>query len=138
MLQCPQEHGSTYQLCPVRYYLLLFLKVVDGGIRSTTLDSWQLSQLRSMKVAGNASAVEFFSKHGGSSLLSDSDSKKKYSCRVAQLYKEELARRVKDDIARYVQLAVASTLIPFPTQIPEWDRRRWGRRSCYTRCEGRE
>ena len=68
--------------------------------RSTNLDTWQLAQLRIMKAGGNASAKEFFTKHGGASLLSDSDTKKKYSSRVAELYKEELARRVKDDIAR--------------------------------------
>lgn len=50
-----------------------------------------------MKVGGNQSAQDFFTKHGGSSLLSDSDTKKKYSGRVAELYKEELARRVKED-----------------------------------------
>lgn len=54
-----------------------------------------------MKVGGNASATEFFTKHGGSSLLTDSDTKKKYSGRVTELYKEELNRRVKDDIAKY-------------------------------------
>ncbi|TFK68828.1 ArfGap-domain-containing protein [Pluteus cervinus] len=70
-------------------------------VRSTNLDSWQLTQIRGMKVGGNASAMDFFNKHGGSALLSDSDTKKKYSSRVAELYKEELARRVKDDAARY-------------------------------------
>lgn len=70
-------------------------------VRSTNLDSWQLAQLRTMKAGGNASAKEFFTKHGGASLLSDSDTKKKYSSRFAELYKEELARRVKDDIARF-------------------------------------
>lgn len=54
-----------------------------------------------MKVGGNASATEFFNKHGGAALLADSDHKKKYSTRVAELYKEELAKRVKDDAARY-------------------------------------
>lgn len=54
-----------------------------------------------MKVGGNASATEFFTKHGGASLLTDSDTKKKYSGRNAELYKEELNRRVKDDIAKY-------------------------------------
>jgi ADP-ribosylation factor GTPase-activating protein 2/3 len=53
-----------------------------------------------MKVGGNASATEFFTKHGGSSLLSDANTKNKYSSRVAELYKEELAKRVKDDVAR--------------------------------------
>ena len=70
--------------------------------RSTNLDSWQLAQLRNMKVGGNASASDFFNKHGVSSLLSDVDTKKKYSSRVGELYREELARRVKDDAARSV------------------------------------
>jgi hypothetical protein len=55
-----------------------------------------------MKVGGNAFAGDFFTKHGVSSLLSDVDTKKKYSSRVGELYKEELARRVKDDVARSV------------------------------------
>ena len=70
--------------------------------RSTNLDSWQLAQLRNMKVGGNASANDFFNKHGVSSLLSDVDTKKKYSSRVGELYREELARRVKDDVAKSV------------------------------------
>jgi ADP-ribosylation factor GTPase-activating protein 2/3 len=53
-----------------------------------------------MKAGGNASAIDFFSKHGGNSLLNDSDVKKKYASRVAELYKDELARRVKEDVAR--------------------------------------
>lgn len=55
-----------------------------------------------MKVGGNQSATDFFNKHGGSVLLSDSDTKKKYSSRVAELYKEELAKRVKEDVAKCV------------------------------------
>lgn len=53
-----------------------------------------------MKVGGNQSAADFFNKHGGSVLLSDSDVKKKYSSRVGELYKEELAKRVKEDSSR--------------------------------------
>ncbi|KAI0310291.1 Arf GTPase activating protein [Amylostereum chailletii] len=71
-------------------------------VRSTNLDTWQLNQLRTMKVGGNASANEFFTRHGGSSLLNDSDTKKKYSGRVAELYREELARRVKEDAQKVV------------------------------------
>lgn len=71
---------------------------------STNLDSWQLNQLRTMKVGGNGSATDFFTRHGGSSLLNDSDVKKKYSSRVAELYKEELVRRVKEDIAQCATL----------------------------------
>ncbi|KIY52477.1 ArfGap-domain-containing protein [Fistulina hepatica ATCC 64428] len=70
-------------------------------VRSTNLDSWQLAQLRNMKVGGNASAQDFFTKHGGTALLRDSDTKKKYTSHVAELYKEELARRVKDDVLRF-------------------------------------
>ncbi|KAG1801979.1 hypothetical protein EV424DRAFT_1331538 [Suillus variegatus] len=70
-------------------------------VRSTNLDSWQLNQLRTMKVGGNTSATEFFTRHGATMLLSDSDTKKKYSSRAAELYKEELARRVKEDIANF-------------------------------------
>ena len=57
-----------------------------------------------MKVGGNASANGFFSKHGGTSLLNDSDAKKKYASKVAELYKDELARRVKEDVARWVRI----------------------------------
>ncbi|KAF9446379.1 ArfGap-domain-containing protein [Macrolepiota fuliginosa MF-IS2] len=70
-------------------------------VRSTNLDSWQLNQLRTMKTGGNTSATEFFTKHGGGSLLNDSDTKKKYTSRVAELYKEELGRRVKEDALRF-------------------------------------
>ncbi|KAL0059823.1 ADP-ribosylation factor GTPase activating protein, ER-Golgi transport [Marasmius tenuissimus] len=70
-------------------------------VRSTNLDSWQLVQLRNMKVGGNQSARDFFTKHGGASLLTDADTKKKYSSRVAELYKEELAKRVREDAAKY-------------------------------------
>ena len=55
-----------------------------------------------MKVGGNASASDFFTKHGGSALLADSDTRKKYSSRVAELYKEELAKRAKEDVAKCV------------------------------------
>jgi len=67
---------------------------------STNLDTWQLTQLRTMKVGGNGSATDFFTRHGGASLLNDSDTKKKYTSRVADLYREELTRRVKEDVAQ--------------------------------------
>ncbi|KAG8744367.1 ADP-ribosylation factor GTPase activating protein, ER-Golgi transport [Ceratobasidium sp. 414] len=70
-------------------------------VRSTNLDSWQLAQLRTMKVGGNQSATDFYTKHGGTSLLSASDTKSKYQGRVADLYKEELAKRVGEDATRF-------------------------------------
>ena len=50
-----------------------------------------------MKVGGNASATEFFTRHGGTNLLSDSDTKKKDSGRIAELYKKELEGRIEKD-----------------------------------------
>lgn len=84
----------------MRLLIISPLPDADTYNRSTNLDSWQLGQLRNMKIGGNASATEFFTKHGGTSLLNDADTKKKYSSRIAELYREELARRVKDDAAR--------------------------------------
>lgn len=105
----------------VQFLLTSICPQTSGVNSSTNLDSWQLNQLRTMKVGGNASAMEFFTRHGGSSLLSDSDPKKKYSSRTAELYKEELAKRVKEDTTKYVLLNPAFfTLIPvarFPTRI---------------------
>jgi hypothetical protein len=72
------------------------------GYRSTILDTWQLAQLRNMKVGGNASATDFFNRHGGASLLTNSDIKAKYISQVAELYKEELAKRVKGDASMCV------------------------------------
>ena len=53
-----------------------------------------------MKVGGNSSAKDFFNRNGGGSLLSNSDSKAKYVGPVAELYKEELATRVKEDASK--------------------------------------
>jgi ADP-ribosylation factor GTPase-activating protein 2/3 len=50
-----------------------------------------------MKVGGNQLAAEFYMRHGGASLLSATDTKAKYQGRVADLYKEELAKRVRED-----------------------------------------
>ncbi|KAF8553675.1 ArfGap-domain-containing protein [Imleria badia] len=88
-------------------------------VRSTNLDSWQLNQLRTMKVGGNASATEFFTRHGGASFLSDADPKKKYSSRTAELYKEELAKRVKEDaIKSPTRVVVEGMDLSQPTDSP--------------------
>ncbi|WVO24630.1 uncharacterized protein IAS62_005998 [Cryptococcus decagattii] len=72
-------------------------------VRSTNLDSWSIQQLRTLKVGGNASCAEFFGKNGGGNLLppQSSDARARYTSRVANLYKEELAKRAQDDAARY-------------------------------------
>jgi ADP-ribosylation factor GTPase-activating protein 2/3 len=64
-----------------------------------------------MKIGGNASAIDFFTRHGGSALLVDSDTKKKYSSRAAELYKEELARRVKEDALKCVFIRTLPVLL---------------------------
>lgn len=62
-----------------------------------------------MKIGGNQSATEFFTKHGGQTLLTDADTKKKYSSRAAELYKEELAKRVREDAAKCVLVLQCSS-----------------------------
>lgn len=68
---------------------------------STNLDTWRTDHLRRMKVGGNAKATDFFSRHGGSLLLTDNDTKKKYSSKVAELYRAELDKRVEADTAQF-------------------------------------
>jgi ADP-ribosylation factor GTPase-activating protein 2/3 len=58
-----------------------------------------------MKVGGNQSATDFFTKHGGSMLLSESETKKKYSSNAADAYREELAKRVQEDIQKSVLMS---------------------------------
>lgn len=70
-------------------------------VRSTNLDSWRIDHLRRMKVGGNAAATEFFTKHGGSLLLSEGNTKKKYESKVAELYRAELDKREKADTAMF-------------------------------------
>lgn len=50
-----------------------------------------------MKVGGNASFLDFLARHPGSYNPHSTDTKEKYLSRGAQLYKEELARRMAED-----------------------------------------
>ncbi|CAG8593628.1 15753_t:CDS:2 [Racocetra fulgida] len=50
-----------------------------------------------MKVGGNAAALEYFTKHGGSASLNSKDGKLKYTSRVALKYKDELIKRANED-----------------------------------------
>lgn len=72
---------------------------------STNLDSWSLQQLRALKVGGNASLSEFFTKRGGSNLLppNNHDARSRYTSNAASLYKEELQRRIAEDARQYPQ-----------------------------------
>ncbi|GAA5909072.1 hypothetical protein JCM6882_001181 [Rhodosporidiobolus microsporus] len=66
-------------------------------VRSTNLDIWYWPQLRAMKVGGNAAFLDFLARHPGSYNPSSTDTKEKYLSRGAQLYKEELAKRMAED-----------------------------------------
>ncbi|ORZ19648.1 hypothetical protein BCR42DRAFT_323350 [Absidia repens] len=65
-------------------------------VRSTVLDTWTWEQLRYMKIGGNQSAMEFFSKHGG--LATSKDTRLKYGGRAGQLYKAQLDKKVAQDM----------------------------------------
>ncbi|KAJ7192326.1 hypothetical protein GGX14DRAFT_528430 [Mycena pura] len=66
-------------------------------VRSTNLDSWSVVQLRAMKVGGNGPFSAFLHKHGAGSV----SGKARYEGRAAELYREDLGRRVAADAARY-------------------------------------
>ncbi|TPX57176.1 hypothetical protein PhCBS80983_g04044 [Powellomyces hirtus] len=67
-------------------------------VRSTSLDQWNLDQLRTMKVGGNANAAEFFRQNGAGNL---NEAKARYTTRAAGLYKERLKKLVDEDARRY-------------------------------------
>lgn len=53
-----------------------------------------------MKVGGNESATKYFQTHGGSAALASKDPKTKYTSNAANKYKDELARRVQQDVKK--------------------------------------
>lgn len=68
---------------------------------SVNLDSWTWDQMRIMKVGGNTSFTDFLAKNAKGSLNSSSTAKDKYTSKAADLYKDELKRRAKEDEAHY-------------------------------------
>ncbi|GAA5866880.1 hypothetical protein JCM8547_003905 [Rhodosporidiobolus lusitaniae] len=70
-------------------------------VRSTNLDIWYWPQMRAMKCGGNAAFLDFLARHPGSYSPASTDTKEKYLSRGAQLYKEELARRMAEDERQY-------------------------------------
>ena len=63
-----------------------------------------------MKVGGNASATDFFTKNGGAAALNSKDAKVKYTSRAAIAYKDELKRRAAYDAKNHPDTVVAEDI----------------------------
>lgn len=71
-------------------------------VRSISMDNWQISHLRNMRVGGNQSATAFFASHGGRRLIAlGTDAKAKYESPTAKSYLEELKRRSRANMADF-------------------------------------
>ncbi|KAL2913950.1 hypothetical protein HK105_206541 [Polyrhizophydium stewartii] len=68
-------------------------------VRSITLDSWSVDQMRRMKLGGNHNFSEFLKSHGGPAGFKDA--KAKYTSRAALMYKERMQRLVDEDAKRF-------------------------------------
>ncbi|XJO78657.1 hypothetical protein BDV3_003063 [Batrachochytrium dendrobatidis] len=68
-------------------------------VRSVTLDSWSVDQLRRMKIGGNHNFSEFLKSHGG--MTGYKDAKLKYTSRAAMQYKERMQRLIDEDAKRH-------------------------------------
>ncbi|POY70020.1 hypothetical protein BMF94_6984, partial [Rhodotorula taiwanensis] len=70
-------------------------------VRSTNLDIWHWPQLRAMKCGGNQPFLDFLARHPSAGSGQSASVKEKYSSRAAQLYKEELTRKMQEDERLY-------------------------------------
>ena len=66
-------------------------------VKSTQLDIWKEDQITAMKLGGNERATKFFKEHGWSA-LQNAKLQDKYTSKAAQLYKQYLAKQVKQEL----------------------------------------
>jgi len=87
-------------------------------VRSTILDSWNLDQLRNMKLGGNENARIHFNQYGG--VAKFKDPKAKYQSRPVLVYKDYLQKLVEEDIKKYPDKIVIEQTEETP-QEPQQD-----------------
>ena len=104
---CTSKSRRTHLIRPVHGPLSLFSSLT---FRSINLDTWTWDQIRIMKVGGNASATEFFTKNGGAAALNSKDARVKYTSRAALAYKDELKRRAANDAKSHPDTVVADDI----------------------------
>eukprot|EP00124_Ichthyophonus_hoferi_P004999 Ihof_evm2s634 gene=Ihof_evmTU2s634 len=92
--------NPTWTSIPFGIYLCLECSGVHRSlgthtsfVRSTNLDVWTCTQIRSMQLGGNTKAAQFFRDYN----LTTKDMKAKYNSRAALLYREKLANLVAQD-----------------------------------------
>ncbi|CBK20366.2 uncharacterized protein [Blastocystis hominis] len=86
-------------------------------VKSTQLDVWKEEQITAMRLGGNDNAAKFFKEHGWSMLL-NSKLQDKYTSKAAQLYKQYLAKQVKQELNLESTPTIDSDSTPKET-VPE-------------------